>query len=510
VRAEVTPVLVSALYLFPGFGILAGLGLVRPRPMSVVAILGLAYVVGLSAVLIGGTWLLVLGIATSAEVMAILGALIGAAGFAVGIRRRRRGLDSDPSLPSPGIAARLRADGWERWLVLGTGVALLVILVLGLLAASHLLLYEWDAWSIWGRKARMLLEFGSIPVDIFTDPSYAFMHPDYPLLVPLMETTWFRFAGFADTRGLHIQFWLLLVAFAWAASWIVGRRARSLVWLPVLALLVVTPGVWNQLVVLYADIPMALFLGLGLLLLGSWLDSSSRSELTLAVLLLAAAANTKNEGLVAAAAALVAALVVVLGSSPGAWRTRIRAAVPVLVAGVGVVATVLPWRLWLAAHDIVGDMPIGNGLDPSYLASRTERVRPTVDALVNAMTDQGTWVGFLPLGIGVVLAGLLTAGYRRLAAFYGLAGVLIFGSLVWAYWISPNDLTWHLNTSVTRVIDGLLVAAGVATLHLASRATGGVGPPLAARRRNGRADVASSPVDTAGRGRPHPSTTGQS
>jgi hypothetical protein len=476
VRADATPLFVSALYLFPGYGILAALGLLRRRAANVVALLGLAYVAGLSAVLIFGTWLLVLGISTSAEVMAIVGAVIGAAGFAVGVRRRHP--EAEPSPTARELVARLKADRWERWLVIVTAVAIVVILVLGFLAASKLLLYEWDAWSIWARKARMLLEHGSIPVDLFTDPAYAFMHPDYPLLLPLMESTWFRFAGFADTSGLHIQFWLFLVAFVWAAAWIVGRRARSAIWLPLLALLVLTPGVWNQLLVLYADIPMALFLGLGLLLLGSWLDSSSRTDLALAALLLAAAANTKNEGLVAAAAALAAALAVVVVSSSGAARGRIRAAVPVVVAGVGVAVTVLPWRLWLAAQDIAGDMPIGQGLDPSYLSSRTERVRPALNALVTAMTDQGVWSGFLPLAIGVVLAGLLTAGYRRLAAFYGIAGVLIFASLIWAYWISPHDLTWHLNTSVTRVIDGLLVASGIAVLHLASRVTGHVEAPV--------------------------------
>jgi hypothetical protein len=482
-RADATPLLVSALYLFPGLGILAALGLVERRLASVIAVLGLAYLVGLSAVLVSGTWLLVLGISTTAEVLALVSALIGCAGLAVGIRRDPR---SGPPAPRPetvGLRARLGAERWERWLVIATAGALVVVLVLGLLGVDELLLYKWDAWSIWTRKARMLLEFGSIPTDFFTHPSYATMHPDYPLLVPLLEATWFRFAGFADTRGVHLQFWLLLVAFVWAAAWVVGRWARPVVWLPLLAVLALAPGLRAELLVLYADVPLALFLGLGTLLLGSWLVSSSRRELVLAAVLLAAAANAKNEGLVAAAAVLLAALVVVVASSPGPWSVRGRAGIPIVTAGVAVLATALPWRVWLLAHDISGDMPLDKGLDPGYLAGRTERVWPAIEALANAMTDPGPWLGILPLAIGMVIAGLLTAGARRLPAFYGLAGVLIFGSLVWAYWISPHKLSWHLATSVTRVVAPLLVVSAVAALHLASRSSGRIKPaPDDARR----------------------------
>jgi hypothetical protein len=507
VRADLTPLLVSAVYLFPGVGILAALGVVGRRPAGVVAALGLAYLVGLSAVLIAGTWLLVLGLSVTAETIALLSAILGGAPFAVAVLRRRRGFHDDTPTASPGFAARLGAERWERFLVIGTAVALMLVLLIGFIASHRLLMFEWDAWSIWARKARMLLEFGSLPTSFFTDSSYEFMHPDYPLLVPLMEATWFRFAGFADTRGLHMQFWLLLVAFVWAAGWIVGRRARPIVWLPLLALIAVAPGVWTQLLTEYADIPMALFLGLGLLLLGSWLESHARWELALAALLLAAAASTKNEGLVAAGAGVVAALVVELSSSAGSWRNRARAAAPVLAAGAGVVAAILPWRIWLAANDISGDMPIGKGLDPGFLASRAERVWPTVEALVPAMTDQGAWLYLLPLGIGVVVAGLLTSGYRRLSGFYGLAGLLIFASLVWAYWISPSDLEWQLGTSATRVIDGLLLTAAVATLHVASRGAGRAGerPPVPGG--NGTADSPESSMrDPAGRVEPRRAT----
>jgi hypothetical protein len=507
VRADLTPLLVSAVYLFPGVGILAALGVVDRRPARAVAALGLAYLVGLSAVLIVGTWLLVLGIGVTAETMALLSAMLGGAGFAVAVLRRRHGFRDDAPTTSPGLAARLGADRWERFLVIGTALALMLVLIVGFLASHRLLMFEWDAWSIWARKARMLLEFGSLPTSFFADSSYAFMHPDYPLLVPLMEATWFRFAGFADTRGLHIQFWLLLVAFVWAAGWIVGRRARPIVWLPLLALIAVAPGVWGQLLTQYADIPMAFFLGLGLLLLGSWLESHARWELALAALLLAAAASTKNEGLVAAAAGLVAGLVVVLASSAGSWRNRARAAAPVLAAGAAVVASILPWRVWLAANDISGDMPIGKGLDPGFLASRAERVWPTIEALVTAMTDQGAWLFLLPLGIGVVVAGLLTSGYRRLSGFYGLASLLIFASLVWAYWISPSPLEWQLGTSSTRVIDGLLIAAAIATLHVASRGAGRAGEPPPVTGENGTADSPESSMrDPAGQVERRPAT----
>src|SRR4029453_17372567 len=113
--------------------------------------------------------------------------------------------------------------------------------------------------------------------------------------------------GTIDTQAIHLQFWLLLVAFVWAILYLGFRRGTLLVWLPILSAFSIAPGVYGQTLPAYADIPMTLFLALGLLLLGDWLSMRDRTMLVLAVLFLAGSASTKNEGLMTAVVALLVA-----------------------------------------------------------------------------------------------------------------------------------------------------------------------------------------------------------
>jgi len=122
-----------------------------------------------------------------------------------------------------------------------------------------------------------------------------------------------------------------------------ARHSSAAVWAPIVAAVALAPGVYDQLLTLYADIPLAIFLCIGLLLLGLWLADDGTRHLVLGALFLAVAANTKNEGLMAGAVSLAAlASVVVVRPPPGV--TRLRAVAPVAAALAGVVAAVLPGR----------------------------------------------------------------------------------------------------------------------------------------------------------------------
>ena len=71
--------------------------------------------------------------------------------------------------------------------------------VLGLLAASTLLvpLTAWDARTIWFLHAKMLYFTGGlIKEGGWTAPWWAFSHPDYPLLVPILAAQATSLAGF--------------------------------------------------------------------------------------------------------------------------------------------------------------------------------------------------------------------------------------------------------------------------------------------------------------------------
>ena len=72
--------------------------------------------------------------------------------------------------------------------------------------------WEWDFWVIWGMKARVFLEHGGIDWRFLESPWNAYVHPDYPLLVPLN----FDFVGLIN-RGWDDR-WLGLLFVAWAMA----------------------------------------------------------------------------------------------------------------------------------------------------------------------------------------------------------------------------------------------------------------------------------------------------
>jgi hypothetical protein len=321
-------------------------------------------------------------------------------------------------------------------------------------------LQDWDAWSIWSRKAEMLVHTGRLPTDFFSSSAYAFMHPDYPLLVPVFESIEYRAMGTVDTRAIHLQFWLLLVAFVLAILYLGLRRGTLLEWLPLAVVVAITPSVVSQIFKAYADIPLALFLAVGVLLLGEWLARHDPKNLAVSVLFLAATASTKNEGSVAAVMILVVAGIVTLVA---AGRGDLR---HLLIAGAAFAAAVLPWRIWLSIEGIHGDISPREGLDPSYLAHRTGRIWPSVESLYGQLA-KGGWLYVVPIAASIALVSLLIRRRRAIAAFYLASGALVFAALVWVYWISPTTpIGAFLSTSAYRVVAILAALSFAAILQL--------------------------------------------
>jgi hypothetical protein len=111
-------------------------------------------------------------------------------------------------------------------------------------------------------------------------------------------------------------------------------------------------------------------------------------------------------------------------------------------------------------------MPVSKGLQPSYLIDRSERIQPAVTAINQQLADQNLWLYMLPLAFLMIVACLIAGVGRRIAVFYLASGLIAWLTLVWSYTISQIDLSWHLSTSVNRVVSGLMFLCIAAVLHL--------------------------------------------
>jgi hypothetical protein len=463
-RVDLGPAAADVLFLLAGFGLLNAIGLLRASFADSLAAIGLAFLTGVSFITVVAIALLTAG--APFRLPGFVGLCLITA--VIGLLVRREWLRSLrlPRPPTRFGKLRFLVRGLrppQRWISAVSLAAFAVYAITLILAASVRPLVEWDSWSIWSRKAEILFFSGSLPTDFFASSAYVFMHPDYPILIPVFESIQYRAMGTIDTQAIHAQFWVLLVMFVWGMLYLGLRRGTVIEWLPIVLAVSIAPAVYSQLLTAYADIPMALLLALGVFLLGEWLETRDGRLLALSVLFLAASANTKNEGLMGAVVALgVAAVLTAAHARRDAWK-------PLALGAAAFIAGILPWRLWISVEGIHGDIPALKGLNPSYLADRADRIWPSVQSLYGQLVDQTGWLYVVPLGLALTLVCLFVRGRRTIAAFYLATGLIAFVVLIWVYWISPTvPLGTYLALSSYRVVATLTAISLAAFLQLAA------------------------------------------
>ncbi len=424
----------NACYLAAGVGAtcLLGLGWARSLPD-----VGLAYMAGVAAVGLTGQLLLIAGLALTVwQVVAVSAALL-AAGAAV---------------------ARGRTTGKPAWLVRGAliAVAVLVAAFLLLLAVDFVFqpLWKWDSWAMWTAKARSIVLLDGL------DPSYfrtAALVPEHPLLLPTIEAIDFRFMGL-DEQVLHLQFWLLVAGFLGALVALLRDVVPPLALWPVLAAILFAPAFAYQAATAYADVPLALFFALAGVCAWRWLALGEHRALGLLALFAAATCATKFEGLVLVGALLLVLVLLIAASS------RRRAA---LTAVVGLVALVgvLPWRLWMAAHDVHQYHSIGQGLHPETLWSRLDRIPTAVWALLREMLDPSSWLLLVPVAVAAAALAFATRERRASALALGTA-VVIVCALTAVYWVTALPFEFHVESAPRVVVAPVLLLASLTPVLL--------------------------------------------
>ena len=443
------PFVLHALFLGAGAGVLRVAGFPSLEGMAIVATAGLAYLCGLAVVLTSTIALLTLGAPLSPWLVAAIASVCTLPatpqlfrGFLRGIwsDRRRRNHGARPPSPEQRVTSLI-------W------VATTLLLAAAVVMIHSRPVVDWDAWAIWTQKAEFLYYYPDIPVDVFTSRFYLFFHPDYPILLPMLEALHFGALGRVDSSEIFVVLGLLF------AAWIAGmKRLADGLLRPTLATplilsgaVLLAPGLLSGL----ADVPVVLFLSLAALALGRWVARPNRPELIVAMILLGAAAGTKNEGLSGSLALMVAAGVALLiGRNRRALRSFGWG------AAITLMTAVVPLHVWLSVHHIPTDLPLTAGLNPVNLLNRADRVWPALTAVIGSLAHIGTISVFVPFALA-----LMCVLWRReptLVAFYFTAIALYVTALVWAYWISPYDLRWHLDHSLPRVsmgVSGLSLAA---------------------------------------------------
>ncbi|MBI4436843.1 MAG: glycosyltransferase family 39 protein [Candidatus Omnitrophica bacterium] len=374
--------------------------------------------------------------------------------FLFSLRKREKkigGIPSDQKIP---------LNSLERNLLLFLLFLFLYTVIEGLtFPLTH---YDlWDAWSIWGQKAKAFALRRSVDLSFFTDPSRFYAHQEYPLLLPLSESWIYLTLGKIDEQTVKLLFPLFTLSFL-VLFWGSFRREKSRqTSLLLVTLLATLPILLEYTLRAYAEIPLTLYYTLSTLYLYFWCKEGKGTDLWIGVLFSAFSAWTKNEGgaLFAVNAVIFGATRFLTSSSP--VRRKI------LEGGILLLPLLLllPWWLFLKKLGISSSefFPQLKGAVLSTNFSRLPIVLKTFFwKLLDIQRWNFLWVGFFLFG---------AVSWRELFSFpkASLTVALLCHLLLYLfiYVIHPLDVLWAMNVddSFNRI---LLHAAPLAFFLLGS------------------------------------------
>ena len=424
--------------LVAGLGLLPLLGVARSW-RELAARSGLAYLCGLVLTGIVAANLALIHVATGWIVLALLAAALTATGV-----WRLRGTE----LPA-----------WRRPHLLAITGAAVVLAVLVEYARAFAVapLNRYDAWAIWALKGHALYSLGWADPAVFAGSQYRFANLDYPILLPSLEAIDFRSMGAFDTRLVHLQFLLFLIAALLALAALLRDRVPPLLMWGTLLAIALAPAVFDQLLTAYADIPLALIFAIGAAAAGRWLLTNERWALAVAALCFAGALLAKNEGSLFVLAAFAGLFV----AAPRRWR-------PLAVAGAVNIAALLPWKLYVRVHDITGiNYKLGDSFDADHLRGRLGVGPIAFRTLGGQMIDPLQWGVLVPLFVALAILALVL-GLRALP-LYGLVLMAVsWLGLSWIYVISHFEYSAYLDSTKARVIASIVLATAALTPLLAA------------------------------------------
>jgi len=421
------------------------------RPTSWASFAGVALLVGASLVGVGTFVAATVGLTTGLATFAGVALLIAVSGLIfrrICTDRLRAFVAAAPSPPQP-PPSRL-----GRLLTLIAGFGVVVVGAFALVGGFRSSPWLDDVWGIWLPKGVALDGHGLDP-RLFTESGryVTFEVLDYPLWWSILLNLDLQFVGSVDLRAVNAQLTLLALAFLAAAVRLLHGYVRPWLLAAVALMLAASPEFFRHAQGGIADLPLAIYLSLYLLALAGWLVTRRGFYLLLAFPFAAAALAIKSEGLpeLLIVLAVVTLLAVVYA----------REAVPgLLIASSAALLTTVPWFVWRLAHGIENQVAVTDALSPAYLADRTERLGPSIEAIGRHLALPQEWLALVPLVVGLGILGAVSS--RRLTWLvppFLLGAVFLFW--IWAYWAETENLDYLLTTSSYRVADSLVLLAWV-------------------------------------------------
>ena len=399
----------------------------------VVFSLALAFCLGIGFSSVVSTTLIVIGVAPSSRAFVLTDMSIWAIVAALGWYTRRA-----PERPES------RDQSRETWLLPAAfGVIAIVALVATIAAAEAAPHGDWDAWAIWNLHARFLFRGGAGDAwrGFF---SIAWSQPDYPLLLPASVARVWAYAGHESTLGpilIAVGFGIACVTLA--VTTIGGRHG----WIAGALMLGATTFL-AQVPSQCADVPLACFIVATLAVMFGDVfrvpGPGARDPAVIAGAASAMAAWTKNEGVIFVLLLFLIAVIVAVRRRDGRqllWS--IAGATPILIVAVG-------FKLALAPSS-------GLVEGQSLAVILTRLMDPDRHMTVLGLMAQHAMSWSAPFAFAVFPIVSLVAAWMAVR-MGGVVRVMatVLGLMLASYYVvyvtTPFDITWHVSTSIDRLL----------------------------------------------------------
>jgi hypothetical protein len=339
--------------------------------------------------------------------------------------------DSRPQLPA-------NAKPLPGWALLSAGACIITAY------AMEFGNFEWDAYMLWGMKARIVAYAPLTEATTIWDPHYTALHPNYPLHFPFVMAGLYNLSnGVGDVipKLLMPAYWLAM-ALLLAAT--LRQRREQAVLLVAWALL--APSVLRWTASGYADVPLAALHAGALFCLLRWIDHDDPRALWLLAIFAIALVGTKNEGTPMAAVMLVIVAVYTFCNNRS-WR-------PFFTCLGIMVLLLLPWILFRNTLPVWDENYPGH-LRATHFQDNLARIPIIVKGFCSRTLASPQWNGLWHvLILLVILAPKRACEPRTLVLWAVLLGQV--GAYSVAYLIGPIDPADLLTTTGDRLLNHLL------------------------------------------------------
>ncbi len=414
----------------------------REKKLSRIETVGLSYLFGIGAITIEMFLLGLFGVKFTTPVILLPWVAVFVVNMLLFRYSKKKGTVPTLRVPAGQSPFFTRNDGM---LFAITAALLAFVIAYAFFMALIKPMESYDAVAIWALKAKVIFLDRTISPGFFTAMGTKFQgaHPDYPLLLPLAEVWFYTFINNFNDHFVKVLFPLNFLAFLAVFYAFLKKALSNRLFAVIFTFILASIRQFSNYAANgYADMQMAIYASLTFLALYLWIKEKKQTYLWTAFFSCAFAIWTKNEGAVVFLGFILIAVIHIFTQI----KNKKSGIIPIAALSI----LFISWVLFKASINVHNDV-VNAGTFVKYDISG---IFGRLGAILYEYQRQIFGVKYWNL-IWIAFILLAVSGWKELfSEEYRYLTVPVFFILLCytaIYFITPQDILWHLRTSASRL-----------------------------------------------------------